>query len=190
MTVEIRLVRGLDGARVPGVLVSLETRHLEDFEQQWRSVLREFQAEDKYWDWVYKQRRSSRGNSEAYAIEAEAQTQGMMLLETQQHRSWLDRSQRIVYIESMATAPWNRLNIQNPPRLRGVGTAFLRFSRQRSLELGYGGRVGLHALPMAERFYEGQGMTRCELDAEEYLIDPDEEEALAYFEYGVLRPLN
>ncbi|GAB1544642.1 hypothetical protein NUACC21_73180 [Scytonema sp. NUACC21] len=41
---------------------------------------------------------------------------------------------------------------------KGVGTALLRFARLLSVELGYEGRVGLHSLPGAERFYEKQGM--------------------------------
>lgn len=49
-------------------------------------------------------------------------------------------------------------------------------ARQRSMELGYEGRVGLHALPGAESFYDDQNMA-------DYGPDPDQEN-LTYFEYS------
>ena len=55
----------------------------------------------------------------------------------------------------------------------------LEFARQRSLDLGYGGRVGLHALPGSEPFYESRYMLNLG-------YDPDRE--MVYFEYGVLNP--
>lgn len=109
----------------------------------------------------------------------------MMLIETQQHRSRITPGQPLVYVEALATAPWNRLAIIRPPELRGVGTALLLFARQRSLQLGYGGRVGLHALPRAERFYERQRMSRFDPNPEDY---PDlEDKPLTYFEYATMR---
>ena len=77
----------------------------------------------------------------------------------------------------IATAPLNREIIQRPPKLQGVGTALLLFAQNRSLELGYSGRVGLHSLPGYEKFYDNRGM----LDLGQ---DPDYEN-LVYFEYGV-----
>ncbi|MEO1095086.1 MAG: hypothetical protein AAFX01_09315 [Cyanobacteria bacterium J06638_28] len=99
-----------------------------------------------------------------------------MAIETQWHRSQIERRNRIVYIQALASAPWNRKAIQPLPALRGVGTALLLFARQRSLELGYEGRVGLHALSGVESFYDDQNMAS-------YGPDP-EKENLTYFEYG------
>jgi hypothetical protein len=42
----------------------------------------------------------------------------------------------------------------------------LRYARLRSVELGYGGRIGLHSLPTAERFYENQNMLNLGIDEE------------------------
>lgn len=115
---------------------------------------------------------------ETYAIESEELTQGLLWLETQWHRSWVNRDWRIVYVEALASAPWNRSILDDPPFFRGIGTALLLFARRRSYELGYGGRVGLHALPDAEGFYDRRNMM-------DYGPDPDKEN-LRYFEYGVL----
>ena len=54
----------------------------------------------------------------------------------------------------------------------------LLWARERSQELGYQGRVGLHALPEAEGFYRRIGMP-------DYGSDP-EKEGLVYFEYGAV----
>ncbi len=55
----------------------------------------------------------------------------------------------------------------------------LLFARQRSLELGYGGRLGLHALPESEAFYRL-------LQMPDYGADPEKED-LVYFEYSAIR---
>ena len=52
-------------------------------------------------------------------------------------------------------------------------------ARQRSVELEYGGRVGLHSLPEAEAFYRRYNMP-------DYGPDPDKK-GLVYFEYGALQ---
>ena len=138
------------------------------------------EQEDKFWDWEFKLRFiTTQENREGYAIEYEDETQGLMLFETQMHGSRLSEGKRLVYVDGIATAPWNREFVPNPPKVKGVGTALLAFARTRSLELGYEGRVGLHSLPGAEKFYERQGM--FDLGQEE---DYDN---LVYFESGVWR---
>jgi glycine/D-amino acid oxidase-like deaminating enzyme len=102
-------------------------------------------------------------------------TQGLMLIETLGNRSWFEPHRRVVYLHSLATAPWNRPSIQDPPRYRLVGTMLLRFARQLSEALGYGGLVGLHALPEAEDFYRRMSLIDCGLDAKK--------ENLTYFEW-------
>jgi hypothetical protein len=80
-----------------------------------------------------------------------------------------------MYVEAIAAAPWNRGLIQSPPYLKGVGAALLFYARQRSLVLGYNGRVGLRALPASEGFYLRQQML-------DYGADPDKDN-LRYFVY-------
>ena len=101
---------------------------------------------------------------------------------TQWHRSLGYRKRfPLVYVEYLASAPWNRRLLEDPPYLIGVGRALVLFARQRSVELGYGGRVGLHALPGAEAFYRRYSMP-------DYGSDPDKE-GLVYFEYAALNDL-
>jgi hypothetical protein len=99
------------------------------------------------------------------------------------HGSWINPGKRLVYITRLVTAPPNRIEIQNPPRFKGVGTVLLRLARIRSVELGYGGRIGLHSLPNSFRFYERINMINCGKDTDDGDNDNDE---LTYFEYGSL----
>ena len=178
----VELRRGEDNQAVSATLLSLTPKHVEDFAMRWRSPLAQASQEDKYWDWHFKQRLSAtRDNYESYAVECEGDTQGLMALETQQHRSVLSPGEPLVYVVALSVAPWNRKQLQNPPVFKRVGTLLLNFSRVRSLALRYKGRVGLHALPNAEGFYERRHMMRFGFSAEDY-IDADNE-PLTYFEY-------
>ena len=76
---------------------------------------------------------------------------------------------RLVYVRALATAPWNRPAITNPPTYKGVGGTLINFAIARSEELGYQGRIGLHALPGALVFYRKLrvGLLDCGPDPEE-----------------------
>jgi hypothetical protein len=181
MRTTVKLIRGQDGVTVEADLVELRQKHADDYTSQWKEKLRLYGQEDKFWDWEFKLEFviSRQPNREGYAIEYEGETQGLMIIETQMHGSRLAEGERLVYIDGIATAPWNRAHIQRPPKLKGVGTAFLAFARTRSVELDCGGRVGLHSLPGAEEFYDHQGM----ID----LGEDEDYDDLVYFEYGVWR---
>lgn len=78
-----------------------------------------------------------------------------------------DRKKPLVYIDFLEVAPWN----WNIPDLgqsgvfRRIGTLLLWRAVEQSIEEGFKGRVGLHALPQAARFYEGYGLTSLGNDA-------------------------
>lgn len=173
---EVPLIRIRDAASVAGSLVSLNVKHLDDFATVWREQLRTSADED--WDWEKKQRiylASGLGIYEGYAIECEQLTQGMMLIQVRGYRSQVDPAHRLVYVHSLATAPWNRISNSDLNGFRAVGGALLRFARFRSEELNYGGLVGLHSLPGAELFYRKMGMVDGGSDSEK--------ENLTYFEW-------
>ncbi len=98
-----------------------------------------------------------------------------MLIETQNHRSRFDRRKRLVYVETLETAPWNRQNSQPAPQFQRVGTVLLRFAQWRSEQLGYNGIVGLHSLPESEIFYKNRNMIDTGKDPEK--------DNLTYFEW-------
>ncbi len=180
MPKNISLNRSIDNSTVKATIVNLTVKHVEDFENQWVGLLTQYRQEDKLWDLMVKLRMASRyDNYEGYAVECENQTEGLLVIETTMHGSQITRGKRLVYIYYIATAPLNRKVIRNPPKLRGVGTNLLLFTRERSLELGYEGRVGLHAFPDSQKFYDNRGM---------YDLGSDEDyDELVYFEYPAWR---
>lgn len=175
---QIQLLNGEsdDSKPVDATLVPLHNKHLHDFETFWKNRLRSSSEEDSHWNWTKKNRLyTSASGFEKYAIECSQITQGLMMIAIRGHRSWVETEQRLVYVDYLATAPWNRPSIQNPPEYRLVGSTLLQFARYRSEELGYRGIVGLHALPRAARFYEKMGMMNCGPDSEK--------QNLTYFEW-------
>ncbi|MGI0488584.1 hypothetical protein ACN4EK_24505 [Pantanalinema rosaneae CENA516] len=178
---EVPIVRERDEQTVTALLVTMGEKHLDDFEVFWKGRLRRSQQEDNFWDWELKHRAYlSSANYEGYAIEYEQITQGLMLIATQGHRSQFEPHRRLVYVHSLASAPWNRPSLQTPVEFRAIGSALLQFARFRSEELGYDGLVGLHALPGSEGFYQKMGMIDCGRD--------ETKEDLTYFEWYRRRP--
>ena len=169
-----------DGEVVTALICPMTQQHLNDFDSLWQSWLVSLNAEDAFWDWVRKKRLALADNRyEAYALELDGLTQGLIWFETQWHRSQWSVGQPLVYVEALASAPWNRRSLDPQPWLRGVGSALLEFARRRSLDLGYGGRLGLHALPGSESFYESRNLLNLGYDSDREMV---------YFEYGVLSP--
>ena len=179
----INLKNGQSKALVLADLVTLDNQHIADYENRWQATLIQYGEDDQGFSWRFKQQLMTRNdNYEGYALIYEDLTQGLMLIETQTRWSQFTPGKRLVGIDALATAPWNRPSIQRPRDLEGVGTALLAFARERSLALGYQGRVGLYSLPEAVGFYERLGMTRLELEPDEIL---DNEDMTPYFEYIV-----
>jgi GNAT superfamily N-acetyltransferase len=167
-----------DGEAVTALICPMQQQHLSDFNLIWKPMLEALDGEDAFWDWARKKRLGlSDDRYEAYAIEQDDLTHGLLWLETQWHRSQWAAGQPLVYVAALASAPWNRHLLDPQPWLSGVGSALLSFACQRSLDLGYGGRLGLHALPGSESFYESRNMLNLG-------YDPDQE--MSYFEYGIL----
>lgn len=168
------------GQVVTAQIVPMEQRHFDDVEDLWRPILVEANQPDAGWIWDYKLHQSQQQERyEAYSLDVDGFSQGLIFIETQWHRSQLPERPPLVYVEAVSSAPWNRTDIEQPPWLKGVGRLLLLFARQRSVELDYRGRVGLHSLPNVEGFYHSLGMP-------DYGLDP-EKDGLVYFEYGAIQ---
>ena len=188
ISVKVNLKLGDSNQSIEATLLEAAPRHVVSFQQDWKPMLRQFSQEDKYWDWAFKQRSADNyGRYECYAIEAEKQMQGLMMLETKWHKSRISAKQPLVFVEAISAAPWNRAQIGRPQQFKGVGSVLLEFARTRSEALGYEGRVGLESLPGAEGFYERRNMIRLEPEIDPYI---DDELPLAYFEYSPRRRLD
>jgi Acetyltransferase (GNAT) domain len=176
MKTKLKLLRVSDSKKIDADVLDLSDKHLADFDTFWLPRLHDSE-EDSHWDWRKKSLFLSTLNYEKHALECENITQGLMILEIDYHHSRLEPGKNLVYVDYLATAPWNRPSIQDPPMYRGVGTALLMFAIKRSFDLEYKGRVGLHALPLAEKFYKKIGLVDFGADAEK--------QGLSYFELSV-----
>lgn len=152
---DARLYRGLDA------------KNLGDFEEKWRPLfeerrrrarpeeLLEANLQDAHWDWSRKA--ALWGNLlayEAFTVEAEALTQGLMYVnKTRLSRVAGQQGAPLIYVELLATAPWNRHGITEKPKYKGVGQILTQAAISLSIEEEFKGRVGLHSLPQSESWY-------------------------------------
>lgn len=150
--------------------------HLRLWEDGWVPEMRTHRAtrsptdtpEDSHWNWRNKANgwRSFLGY-QSYALVCQGELQGLMLTnDIASARLSEQFGKPIVYVEFLATAPWNRPELRTPPKYRGCGRIFIAAAIQTSTDVGYKGRIGLHSLPAAERFYEEKcGLTRLGSDS-------------------------
>ncbi|QNN23369.1 GNAT family N-acetyltransferase [Planctomycetales bacterium ZRK34] len=134
----------------------------------------------QHWHWNWE-KKSSDLNLLAYrgiGIECEGHMQGLMLLRTAGTIATLnpDVGKSLVYVPYIESAPWNTKALEPHPRFGGIGIRLFEAAVRVSMAEGYKGRLGLHSLPQAERFYRDIcKMQDCGLDAK----NP---ENLRYFE--------
>ena len=124
--------------------------------------------EHSHWNWTRKADHYSGLPSYQFAgVECEGVMQGLMLVSTQGEACRLSEQagKPLTYIHYLATAPWNDPDFTDAPRFGAVGSVLIAAALQLSLDSGFQGRLGLHALPQAETFYRNHiGMTDLGLD--------------------------
>lgn len=169
----------------------IDEKNLLDFEREWRPTFVNqlpanasavervaAEAEDAGWDWRrLAEIRSNPLIFGMYAVECASRTQGLMLVRKggvfSRHPD--HEHADLIYIERLASAPWNRPGFSDTPLYKGVGQLLLAAAVNLSLDEELGGRIGLHSLPGAETFYRDViGMTDLGADTKHH--------GLQYFE--------
>lgn len=189
----VELIRREDGAFMEATLLDgLVPEDLLLVERVWgperlrlleellrRGTPRPEHPESLHWDWRKKAPELKLLEARGFAIVCQDEWQGAMLLRTASHFVKLEanRGKPLVYGDYIETAPWNwRVRaLGRESRFRGVGSILFREAVRESLRQGFHGRLGLHALPQAEPFYEKAGMTRVGADLNK--------QNLVYFEF-------
>lgn len=154
----VKLLEVASQKEVDASIVPISSKHIADVKTYWKYRLESSGEEDRHWDWNLKIRSRNSPNFEGYALEYQQITQGLIILEIDFHKSRIELSKSLIYIDYFATAPWNRPTIKNPPDYKGIGTTLFVFAISRSFDLEYKGRTGLHSLPKAEEFYRKFGL--------------------------------
>ena len=117
-----------------------------------------------HWDWHKKAQMvlcTERPGVRCLGITLAGQWQGLAMLDLAGHTAELgeDKGQPLIYVEFLESAPWNLKAICDEPRYGLTGRRLMEAVVRQSVEMGFGGRVGLFSLPQAELFYERCGMT-------------------------------
>ena len=150
--------------------------HLASWRRLWKPIMDAYcrrheprdKPEDHHWNWQCKADEwKAMLGYHSFALTCEGELQGLMLLsDFRSARIQTQFGKPLVYVEFLATAPWNRPEFQRPVRYSGVGTVMIMTAVELSQQLKYHGRIGLHSLPQAESFYRGAcGMTELGQDA-------------------------
>ena len=166
-------------------------KQLADWEGEWApellkamqrmrraGVKRQDWPQSRHWDWRRKVA-ALQGMlaNPGFSIVCDDVTQGMMIVNTVNYRGRIEgqKGEHLVYVQYVENAPWNRPELFNPPRYRGVGSILIRAAVALSQELEFHGRIGLHSLPQANGFY-GNTCGTTDLGAD------SDQQGLHYFE--------
>lgn len=147
----------------------------EQTSEAFSNILQDFGVPDSHWDWRQKCSIATGTQRQTYGVVNGDQVEAAMMLRFGEKTRLKTLGQPLVYVDFLATAPWNRSTIQQPERFRRLGTMLLGSAVEISKMHGYGGRCGLHSLPSAEGFYRRAGMHDLGVDAAYYNLN--------YFEF-------
>ena len=152
------------GSEVEAEFVRLWWRTAEtSVDGMWWSELRRMLGDrrerevDESWEWAVVADRYAANGGWCFGVQtADGRLQGVMAYSALPGTGEAPGSVNIGWI---ATAPWNREWLFDPPEYRGTGTKLLLYAAAHSYLLGLGGRLSLDALPTdrAIRFYEARG---------------------------------
>lgn len=149
----------------------LDQKNVDDFERLWKPEFaqkvstftkpadyKNADVQDSHWNWVGIVARAAKSmGQETFAVECNGATQGLMLIDlTQFARLDEQKGRELVYVDRLATAPWNRPKFIAKPRYKGVGRVLIATAVSVSIEAGFEGRIGLHSLPQSASWYREQ----------------------------------
>lgn len=113
-------------------------------------------VEHGHWDWARKAPDLERSGARCVGITIGKEVQGLMAVWESSRSAKLHSQygQPLVYVDYLEAAPWNLRVPGQTPQYTGVGTLLIDTAIRLSIGLSFGGRIGLHALPQSEEFYE------------------------------------
>ncbi|MCY4152241.1 MAG: hypothetical protein OXE94_08430 [Aestuariivita sp.] len=130
-------------------------------------------AEDGHWNWGSKVLAaiSDPFLYDIFALECGGNTQALLLTCKGSTDCFSRHPEHpkadMVYVEFLATAPWNRPRLVAEPIYKGAGRVLIGTAVSLSLGEEFGGRIGLHSLLGSEKFYrDAIGMTDLGVDVD------------------------
>ncbi|MBC7807577.1 MAG: hypothetical protein H7145_15680 [Akkermansiaceae bacterium] len=117
-----------------------------------RGVPRYDLPEHKHWERERKARAMTAGST-AFTIEANGEAQAVMIVRTDKTcRLSVHFREPMVYVDYLATAPWNLAGFVPTSRYSQCGISMINAAIRHSVAIGCKGRIGLHSLQDAEGF--------------------------------------
>jgi hypothetical protein len=163
-------LRHAGGSMVEAVLQRADDLLVRKVVSTWVPLLQRMRAKDAGWPWERKAREV------CYLVDVEHvmitqgdDIQGILVTSLPPAPPPLSAVQSVVFIEWVATAPWNRPEATGGRRCKGIGSLFLQHVADRSRRAGRRGCIGLVSEPDAEAFYVAAGLCRCGMDPGEGL---------------------
>lgn len=138
-------------------------------------ILGRLGAPDGHWNWRDKCSFAPGTQRQAYGLLNGNDVEAAMMLAFGRATRLGTLGEPLVYVDYLATAPWNRPPIRRPERFRGMGRMLLGTAVAVSQMRGMEGRCGLHSLGPAEGFYQRAGMRDLGIDSAYH--------GLRYFEF-------
>lgn len=116
-----------------------------------------------HWDWTSKAGQLDLLATSFIGLRVNTQLQALMKLQLVgdfcQARLPEQKGKPLVYIDYLEVAPWNLRPLMTAlgrePRYNGIGSRLVQVAVARSSAEEFGGRIGLHSLPLSEAFYVG-----------------------------------
>ncbi|KYF67893.1 hypothetical protein BE11_12535 [Sorangium cellulosum] len=134
------------------MIVSADHALLDSVNAEWRAHLAGTPAPDKDWDWAAKmasEKLYSTQDVEPVALCMGNEVQGVLITSLPDELpspSRFSAGESLIYVEYIATAPWNRMPLGRQ-RYKRVGLYLMLHAVLRSLAAGRDGRLGLHSVP-------------------------------------------
>ncbi len=160
------------GRNIPAVLrLDLEQTDLERADASWlpeQNLLKQVASQSgisidnlmQHDHWIWSRKWLSRSRDTIYGgIEAEDQLQGIMILRTNKlSRHESQQGLPLVYVDYLATAPWNNSRVlkqlNRRERFKKIARYLMRTAIRISQENQWEGRIGLLSLPQSQRYYQ------------------------------------
>lgn len=163
----------------------IDESNLAHIEGRWRPMLElrrkqaiknnqsmsDINAEDAHWNWGKKALHAVEDPFlyDIFVLECGGNTQALLLTCKGGPDCFSRHSEHpkahMLYVELLATAPWNRHVLVPKPTYKGAGITLIGTAVSFSIEEEMGGKIGLHSLLGAESFYrDSVGMTDLGVD--------------------------
>ncbi len=170
---QVRLYDGLTQNPVAAEITAMTHCHVQILNSSWIPAIQlRHHAQERDEDFLmwntgkgYLDLLIRRENLRSFALIAEENVQGVLLLQGKTQPSRLEPNRPLIYVRYLATAPWNRRDKSGPGLLRGVGTLLMAWALQESQNVGCDGRLGLHSRRSSDDFYHRLGFHNFGLDA-------------------------